>query len=81
MNDGEFEETRDFWNRIADDWRIQVGDDGDCNRILNSDPSSGNSPATSVGTRCSTRDAVLDICQESSGTTALVLLALTSPRE
>jgi SAM-dependent methyltransferase len=38
MNDGEFEETRSLWNRIADDWRIQVGDDGDGNRILNSDP-------------------------------------------
>ncbi len=38
MSDGELEEVRDFWNRIADDWRIQVGDDGDRNRILNSDP-------------------------------------------
>ncbi|HET6962224.1 MAG TPA: class I SAM-dependent methyltransferase [Terriglobia bacterium] len=38
MNDGEFEETRDLWNHLADDWRIQVGDDGDGNRILNSDP-------------------------------------------
>jgi len=38
MSDGEFEETRDLWNRVADDWRIQVGDDGDGNRILNSDP-------------------------------------------
>jgi len=38
MNDGEFEETRDFWDRVADNWRIQVGDDGDGNRILNSDP-------------------------------------------
>jgi ubiquinone/menaquinone biosynthesis C-methylase UbiE len=38
MSDGAFEETRDFWNRVADDWRIQVGDEGDPNRILNSDP-------------------------------------------
>jgi len=38
MSDGELEETRDFWNRVADDWRIQVGDDGDGNRVLNSDP-------------------------------------------
>src|SRR5439155_23718010 len=38
MSDGELEEVRDFWNRIADDWQIQVGDDGDRNRILNSDP-------------------------------------------
>ena len=38
MSDGEFEETRDFWNRVAADWRSQVGDDGDGNRVLNSDP-------------------------------------------
>jgi len=38
MSDGELEATRDFWNRVADDWRIQVGDEGDGNRILNSDP-------------------------------------------
>ncbi len=38
MRDGELEETRDLWNRLADDWRIQVGDDGDSNRVLNSDP-------------------------------------------
>jgi 2-polyprenyl-3-methyl-5-hydroxy-6-metoxy-1,4-benzoquinol methylase len=38
MSDGELEETRDFWNRVADDWRIQVGDEGDANRRLNSDP-------------------------------------------
>lgn len=31
-------EDRDFWNRVAADWRVQVGDDGDSNRILNSDP-------------------------------------------
>ena len=38
MSDDELEETRDLWNRVADDWRIQVGDEGDGNRILNSDP-------------------------------------------
>ena len=38
MSDSELEETRDLWNRVADDWRIQVGEDGDGNRILNSDP-------------------------------------------
>jgi SAM-dependent methyltransferase len=38
MSNSELEETRDLWNRVADDWRIQVGDDGDGNRILNSDP-------------------------------------------
>ena len=34
----DFEDTRAFWNRIADDWRTQVGRDGDANRQLNSDP-------------------------------------------
>ena len=38
MSDGEREETSDLWNRVADDWRRQVGDEGDANRILNSDP-------------------------------------------
>jgi SAM-dependent methyltransferase len=38
MNNGTFDETHEFWNRVADDWRIQVGDDGDANRQLNSDP-------------------------------------------
>lgn len=32
------DEVREFWNDVADDWRIQVGDDGDFNRRLNSDP-------------------------------------------
>src|SRR5438034_1657470 len=34
----EIDETRDFWDRIAEDWRVQVGAKGDSNRILNSDP-------------------------------------------
>jgi 2-polyprenyl-3-methyl-5-hydroxy-6-metoxy-1,4-benzoquinol methylase len=38
MSNGEYDETCNLWNRVADDWRIQVGDDGDGNRILNSDP-------------------------------------------
>src|SRR5215468_1777359 len=38
MSNGEYDETRDLWNRVADDWQIQVGNDGDANRILNSDP-------------------------------------------
>ena len=38
MSDPEVEESLDFWNRVADDWQIQVGHDGDRNRILNSDP-------------------------------------------
>ena len=38
MSNSEREETRDLWNRVADDWRRQVGDEGDGNRILNSDP-------------------------------------------
>lgn len=31
-------EVRETWNRIAVDWDIQVGEEGDSNRILNSDP-------------------------------------------
>lgn len=31
-------ETQAFWNRIAHDWDRQVGDSGDKNRRLNSDP-------------------------------------------
>jgi SAM-dependent methyltransferase len=31
-------DVRDLWDRLADDWQIQVGDDGDANRRLNSDP-------------------------------------------
>src|SRR5215468_1686153 len=38
MSDSEYDETRDLWNRVADDWRRQVRDEGDANRILNSDP-------------------------------------------
>src|SRR5438093_2026909 len=38
MSNDEYDATRDFWNRVADDWRRQVGDEGDGNRILNSDP-------------------------------------------
>ncbi len=38
MRDTEIEEARDFWNSVAADWRIQVGDEGDSNRRLNSDP-------------------------------------------
>jgi SAM-dependent methyltransferase len=38
MNTNEIHQTRSLWNRVADDWCKQVGDDGDRNRILNSDP-------------------------------------------
>jgi ubiquinone/menaquinone biosynthesis C-methylase UbiE len=31
-------EIREFWDKVAQDWDIQVGEDGDSNRILNSDP-------------------------------------------
>jgi ubiquinone/menaquinone biosynthesis C-methylase UbiE len=36
--DDDLDETLAFWNRVARDWDVQVGDDGDANRILNSDP-------------------------------------------
>jgi SAM-dependent methyltransferase len=38
MDDQAVREVRDFWDRVAADWEIQVGDDGDVNRRLNSDP-------------------------------------------
>jgi ubiquinone/menaquinone biosynthesis C-methylase UbiE len=38
MSNREMDEARDFWNRVADDWQLQVGTAGDSNRILNSDP-------------------------------------------
>lgn len=37
-SDHDLEEARQFWDRVADDWLIQVGDEGDRNRRLNSDP-------------------------------------------
>jgi SAM-dependent methyltransferase len=36
--DPDHDDVRDLWDRLADDWQIQVGDDGDANRRLNSDP-------------------------------------------
>jgi len=38
MAGGETDEVAAFWDRVADDWELQVGDDGDSNRRLNSDP-------------------------------------------
>lgn len=38
MPNDDLPEIRECWDRLADDWRIQVGDEGDVNRRLNSDP-------------------------------------------
>jgi SAM-dependent methyltransferase len=38
MTDDLIEETMAFWDRVASDWDIQVGEEGDRNRRLNSDP-------------------------------------------
>ena len=38
MDNSDIEEIREFWDRVADDWEIQVGDEGDSNRQLNSEP-------------------------------------------
>src|SRR5262250_2888377 len=38
MSDSPLEEARQCWNLLAEDWRVQVGADGDSNRRLNSDP-------------------------------------------
>jgi hypothetical protein len=72
MNHREHEETRDLWNRVADDWRIQVGDEGDSNRLLNSDPVLW-AFAGEVNGR------VVGICRRNSMTEALWSRVLTSP--
>lgn len=38
MVDDADREVGELWDRVAADWRIQVGTDGDANRRLNSDP-------------------------------------------
>jgi len=38
MHQTDIEETKALWNRLAEDWDLQVGDEGDSNRIQNSDP-------------------------------------------
>jgi hypothetical protein len=38
MLDFDAEETYHSWNQKAQEWDIQVGDYGDRNRVLNSDP-------------------------------------------
>ena len=81
MSDGELEETRDFWNRVADDWQIQVGDDGDGNRRLNSDPVLWKFAGDVNGLTVLDAAAAQGICQKRSVTTARVLRALISPRE
>jgi 2-polyprenyl-3-methyl-5-hydroxy-6-metoxy-1,4-benzoquinol methylase len=32
------DDVRNFWDQASSDWDIQVGDKGDSNRFLNSDP-------------------------------------------
>jgi SAM-dependent methyltransferase len=36
--DHDEDDVRALWDRLADDWQLQVGEDGDANRRLNSDP-------------------------------------------
>lgn len=38
MSDRDQDETQEFWDRAASDWKLQVGGEGDANRRLNSDP-------------------------------------------
>jgi SAM-dependent methyltransferase len=38
VSPNEMDDVRAFWNRVAEDWRTQVGHEGDANRRLNSDP-------------------------------------------
>jgi SAM-dependent methyltransferase len=36
--DHDEDDIREVWDRLADEWQVQVGDEGDANRRLNSDP-------------------------------------------
>ncbi len=38
MDEHDINAAKSDWDDIAADWHVQVGDDGDVNRILNSDP-------------------------------------------
>lgn len=38
MQNSGIDEIRMFWDRVAEDWNLHVGTNGDANRILNSDP-------------------------------------------
>ena len=38
MTNDQTENMKSVWDSIATDWDIQVGDEGDSNRVLNSDP-------------------------------------------
>jgi 2-polyprenyl-3-methyl-5-hydroxy-6-metoxy-1,4-benzoquinol methylase len=38
MNEQDAEQSRESWNRLAANWADFVGDEGDRNRFLNSDP-------------------------------------------
>lgn len=38
MSEDEIKEAEAAWNGIAANWDVQVGNEGDGNRILNSDP-------------------------------------------
>ncbi len=38
MSNDEYDETRDLWNRVADDGRMQVGEEEDSHRMLNAAP-------------------------------------------
>lgn len=38
MSDPSLDDIQATWNAVADDWQLQVGDHGDNNRRLNSDP-------------------------------------------
>lgn len=38
MDDVNDDDTLEFWEQVAGDWEVQVGEEGDLNRRLNSDP-------------------------------------------
>lgn len=82
MSAGEFEETRNLWNRLVDDWRIQVGYEGDSNRAFSTPiPFCGSLQMMSADSRFSLPGAVLDIYPRNSAIAAIAARELTSPHE
>lgn len=79
MRDREREETRALWNRVADDWRIPVGDDGDGNRRLNADPVLWTFVGNDNGRTVLDASAAPGICRRRSRTKTLWSRALTVP--
>jgi len=46
MNKDNMEEIQTFWNRVARDWDLDIGEEGDSNRLLNFDKIARKQAAT-----------------------------------